>query len=221
MVRGQLAALPGLSEAPAAGGEDHGPGLDDVLATAGSPAATCALELHQRRLRERGAGPRLEGLPERRGDREPRPIADLKQAFARCAAAACEPVAAVLARELDAELLEPVDRRRRLAGQELDEPPVGRLVRAPPDVRGVDLGRIIGAEGCLDTALSFCGVAGLERALRSQSHASACAFCRDRRGEPGGSRTDHEHVKGGRGAHPRDATTGQLIPLISAHYSSR
>jgi hypothetical protein len=55
-------------------------------------------------------------------------IADLEQSFARSAAALCEPVAAVLARELNAELFEPVDRTRRLTCQHLDEPAVGGLV---------------------------------------------------------------------------------------------
>ena len=57
-----------------------------------------------------------------------RAVTDLQQALARRAAAAREAIAAVLARELDAELLEPVDRGRRLAGEDLDELPVGGLV---------------------------------------------------------------------------------------------
>ena len=57
-----------------------------------------------------------------------RAVADLQQALARRAAAAREAIAAVLARELDAELLEPVDCGRRLAGEDLDELPVGGLV---------------------------------------------------------------------------------------------
>src|ERR671931_653242 len=44
------------------------------------------------------------------------------------------PVAAVLPSELDAELLEPVDRRRGLRGEDLDELAVGGLVRGLPDV---------------------------------------------------------------------------------------
>ena len=69
-----------------------------------------------------------------------RPVADLKEALAGRAAAAGKPVAAAtgialaipaigrLPGELDAELLEPVDRGGRLAGEDLDEPRVRRLV---------------------------------------------------------------------------------------------
>ena len=70
----------------------------------------------------------------------PGAVADLEQPLARGASAAGEPVATVLARELDAVLLQPVNRARRLARQHLDEPAVGRLVRALPDVLGVLLG---------------------------------------------------------------------------------
>ena len=65
--------------------------------------------------------PRLPGLAQALRDRVAGAVADLEQALARRAAAAGEAVAAVLARELDAELLEPVDRARRLAGEHLDE----------------------------------------------------------------------------------------------------
>ena len=58
----------------------------------------------------------------------PRAVAYLQQSLARRSAAAREAIAAVLARELDAQLLEPVDRGRRLPGENLDELPVGGLV---------------------------------------------------------------------------------------------
>ncbi len=67
-------------------------------------------------------------LPERRRDRMPRPVAHLEETLAGRAAAAGEPVAAVLARERDSELLEPGNRRRRLGRQHLDQSLVGRLV---------------------------------------------------------------------------------------------
>ena len=51
-------------------------------------------------------------LAQRRRDREPRLVAHLEEPLARGAAAAREAVAAVLARELDAVLLEPADRGR-------------------------------------------------------------------------------------------------------------
>ena len=80
-----------------------------------------ALELVQRRVREHGDAPSLDRVAQRLRDRVPCAVADLEQPLARRAAAAREPVAAVLARELHAELLEPVDRRRRLGGEHLDE----------------------------------------------------------------------------------------------------
>ena len=68
-----------------------------------------------------------------------------RRRFARRAAAAREPVAAVLvARELDAELLEPRDRVRRLGGEDVDELRVRGLVGAAEDVRGMLLGRVVG-----------------------------------------------------------------------------
>ena len=114
----------------------------------------------------------------------------------RRAAAAGEPVAAVRARELDAELLEPVDRRRRLARQHLDEPRVRGLVRAPHDVLGMDLGRVVLAERRLDAALRLRRVARLERRLRREPDPGAGALGRDGRREPGGAAADHEHVEG-------------------------
>src|SRR5438552_4885721 len=121
-------------------------------------------------------------------------IADLEQSFARSAAALREPVAAVLARELNPELFEPVDRTRRLTCQHLDEPPVGGLVRALPDVLGVLLGRVVVAEGGLDPALRLRRVAGLQRALGGESDAGTRAVPRDGRGEAGGATSDHKHV---------------------------
>src|SRR5438067_12743691 len=103
----------------------------------------------------------------------PCPVAALKEAPARRPAETVEPVAAVLARELDAVLLEPVDRRRSLAGQHLDEVPVSRLVRALPDVLGVLLRRVVFAERRLDPALGLCGVARLKGALRHEGHAGS------------------------------------------------
>src|SRR5438552_15426793 len=96
-------------------------------------------------------------------------VSHLQEPLARRAAAAGKAVATVLARELDAELLEPVDRRRRLAREDLHQAPVGRLVRGLPDVLGVLLGRIVVAERSLDPSLRLGGVAGLERSLRRQS----------------------------------------------------
>jgi len=79
-----------------------------VVAAARAPAAVDRLERLERRLRERVDLLRGDGLTQRLRDRVSRAVADLEQPLASRAAAAGEPVAAVLARELDAELLEPV-----------------------------------------------------------------------------------------------------------------
>ena len=98
-----------------------------------------------------------------------RAVADLEQALRRRAAAAREPVAAVLlARELDTELLEPRDRVGRFGGEDVDELRVRGLVRAAEDVGGVLLGRVVRPDGCLDAALCLRGVARLDRALSSR-----------------------------------------------------
>ena len=92
------------------------PRLDDVLAARGAPAAVGWLELAERRVREATCR-----SPASHASRSSFVIAwpvrspTWSRRFARRAAAAREPVAAVLARELDAELLEPVDRGGRLA----------------------------------------------------------------------------------------------------------
>src|SRR5712691_5244249 len=110
-------------------------------------------------------------------------IADLEQSLAGGAAALREPVAAVLGRELNPELFEPVDRARRLTRQHLDEPPVGGLVRALPDILGMLFRRVVVAEGGLDTALRLRRVAGLQRPLGGEGDAGARAVRRDGRGE--------------------------------------
>src|SRR6266576_4257174 len=114
-------------------------------------------------------------------------IADLEQSFARSAAALCEPVAAVLARELNPELFEPVDRTRRLTCQQLDEPAVGGLVRALPDVLGVLLGRVVAAEGGLDPALRLRRRAGLQRALGGERDGAPPEVPPAGRGDDGGA----------------------------------
>ena len=149
----------------------------------------------ERVVGELGAAARLERLAQRLGDRVPGPVADLEQPLARRAAAAGQPVAAVLARELDAELLEPVDRVRRLGRQHLDEPRVGGVVRRAHHVLGVDLRRVVLAEGSLDAALRLRRVARLDRALRRQADARAGPLGRDRRRQPGRAGADHEHVE--------------------------
>jgi hypothetical protein len=91
-------------------------------------------------VRELGAPAGLERLTERLRDRVARAVADLEQALARRAAAPGEPVAAVLPRELDAQLLEPLDRVRRLGREHLDEPRVRGVVGGAHHVFGVERG---------------------------------------------------------------------------------
>src|SRR5262249_3559134 len=121
---------------------------------------------------------------------------DLQEPLRGRAAAAREPVAAVLlARELDAELLEPRDRARRLGGENFDELRVGRLVRALEDVGRVLLRRVVGAERGLNAPLRLRGVARLDRALRREADARAGALSGDGGSEARGSATDHEYVE--------------------------
>src|SRR5205085_11089584 len=107
------------------------------------------------------------------GDRVTRAVADLEQPLARGAAASGEPVAPVLSREFDAELLEPLDRGLRVAGEHLDEPHVGRLVARRPHVLRVLLGRVVLAERGLDAALRLGRVARLQRTFRRDRDARA------------------------------------------------
>ena len=194
MVRRQLSALLRLAIAAPAGGENDRARLELVVAAARAPAVLRRLELAERRLRERRDAGALGRLPQCRRDRVAGSVPDLEESLARRAAAAREPVAAVLARELDTLLLEPVDRLRRLRRQDLDEPPVGGLVRALPDVFGVDLGRVVVGERSLDAALRLRGVRRLEGSLRRDRHPSAGGMGAHGRGEAGGSRADDEDV---------------------------
>ena len=137
----------------------------------------------------------MRGLAQRLRDRVAGSIAHLQQSLARGTSTASEPVPTVLAGELDAELLEPVDRRRRLGREDLDEPAVGGLVARRPHVLSVLLRRVVLPEGGLDAALRLRGVAGLERPLRRESDPCAGTGCRHRRCEAGGAAADHKHVK--------------------------
>ena len=141
--------------AAAAGGEDDRRRVELVLAAARPPAVLAGVELGERRLRERRRPSTTRRPRAAHRDRVARPVADLEQALPRRAAAAGEPVAAVLAGELDAELLEPVDRARRLGGEDLDESAVGGLVTRSPDVLGVLLRRVVVADRGLDPPCAF------------------------------------------------------------------
>src|SRR6185437_16837529 len=85
-------------------------------------------QLLQWRVRVDGDRARLDRVAQRLRDRVPGPIADLKQPLRRRAAAAGEAIAAVLAGELDPELLEPVNGGGGVAGERRDELHVRRLV---------------------------------------------------------------------------------------------
>src|SRR5207244_4112412 len=118
-----------------------------------------------------------------------------------------------VAGELDAELLEPVDRRPRVTREDVDERLVGGLVRGLPDVRGVLLRGVVVAEGGLDSALRLRGVVGLQRALRGERDPRARAVGGHGGREAGGAAADHEHVERGVVGH------GSTIPEISESYS--
>ena len=153
MVRRELPALLGHAVAAAAGREDDGRRVELVLAAGRVPAVLARLERPERRLREERAGACLERVAERLRDRVAGAVADLEQALCRRSPAAGEAVPTVLPGELDPELLEPVDRVARVAGEHLHESHVGALVGAPPDVGRMLLGRVVLAEGSLDPAL--------------------------------------------------------------------
>ena len=204
VVRGELAALLCLPVAAPACREDDRRGLEGVVAAPGAPAVRRALEVDQRGLRERLGRRRLDGVAQGGRDRMSGAVADLQQPPARRAAAACQPVAAVLGCEPDAELLEPVDRVGSLGREDLDQSPVGGLVRALPDVLGVLLGRVVVPERGLDAALRLRRVARLQRSLGRERDTRPGALGRDRGREPGGTASDHEHVEGhGRCHDPR------------------
>ena len=99
-----------------------------MVTGAGAPAVLAACELCKRALRKERHASGLDRVAQGARDRKARAVADLEQTLARRSAAAGEPIAAVFSRELDAELLEPVDRGGRLGGEHLDEPQVCGLV---------------------------------------------------------------------------------------------
>src|SRR5205085_3587518 len=130
-----------------------------------------------------------------------------------------QPVAPILARELNPKLFEPVNRTGRLTRQHLDEPPVGGLMRAFPDVVRMLVGRVVDAESGLDPALRLRRVAGLHRSFGGERHACTRAMGRDGRRKPGRAASDHEYVdKHGRSHGGQESTTEILIVDISQTY---
>jgi hypothetical protein len=130
----------------------------------------------------------------------------LEETLAARAAAAGEPIAAVLPGELDAVFLEPVDRVGSLRGENSDEAHIGGLVGALPDVLGVQLGRVVVAKSRLDPALSLRGVAGLERALGRERDSSPGTFGGNGGSQAGSAAADDKHVEMSRFHH------GRIIP---------
>src|SRR5204863_4977079 len=110
----------------------------------------------------------------------------------RGTAAAREPVATVLPREVDAQLLEPMDRRGRLRREDRDEPPVCGLMTRLPDVLGMLLGRVVGAERGLDASLRLGRVARLERTFRGDGDPCPGPLSRHGRRETGRDAPDDE-----------------------------
>ncbi len=206
MVGGELAALLGLPVTAAAGGEHDRRSVHLVVADACRPAVLRPLQTGERALGQGRPGAGLPRLAQPGGDRVPGAVADLEEALARRPAALGDPVAAVFPRELDAQLLEPVDRRLRVAGQHLDQAHVGRLVARLPDVLGMELGGVVLAERCLDPALRLGRVARLERPLRRDRDTGAGPLGGHRGGEPGGPAADHEHVEREPLGHGQNAT---------------
>ncbi len=217
MVRRELAARLGLGEAAPARRQHEGRRLDvgwSVLRVEGrDPAGLRRRDRAKRVVGQLGFVARLVPLAQCLGDRVSRPIADLEQALPGRASAAREAVAAVLSRELDAELLEPVDRRARVAGEHLDELRVGGVVRGAHDVLGVDLRRVVVAERRLDTALRLRRVARLQRRLRGEPDACARVPRGHGSSEPGRTGPDDEHVEGSAVAHG----SHRSAPAYSCH----
>ena len=170
-------------------------------------------------MRERLAARGLERLTQGLRDRVAGPVADLEQPSTAGAAAAGEPVTAVLAGEGAAALLQPGDRGRRLGGQHLHEAWVGRVVRGAHHVLGVELGRVVLPDGGLDAPLGLGGVVRLERRLRRDRDTCPGAVGGHGGGEPARAAADHEHVDESAVRHGADPTNdvrrANADPLVS------
>src|SRR5262249_40169569 len=119
MVRRELPARLGLRVAAPAGGEHDRRRVDQMLAAGRAPAVLERGQVLPAGTLDGGAAAAAPRLAEAFGDRVAGGVADLEQALLRRAAAPREAIAAVLARESDSELLEPVDRLRRRRGEDL------------------------------------------------------------------------------------------------------
>ena len=202
MVRRELAARLGLREAAAARGEHDRRRRRRRRGRPASRRSRASLpsigsSSVEPMVRERLAAPRLERLAQRLRDRVARPVADLEQPLARGAAAAREAIAAVLPRERAAQLLEPVDRRRRLAREHLDERRLRGLVGGAHHVLGVELGESSSPNAAWIPPCAFDELFACRVVFVATRDTRARALRRDGGGEARGAAADHEHVDEG------------------------
>ena len=184
----------------------------------GAPARGGRLERGERMVREGRRAAGLVGVAQRLRDRVPGAVADLEQPLARGAAAAREAIAAVLARERAAELLEPVDRRLRVAGEGLDEPRDrrSRATSASRPRRGARASRRSPNAAWIPPCALEELFAWIEpfvaSATRAPARSAATAAAR-----PDGAAADHEHVESRRRLHaPR--VPRSIIRCITESY---
>jgi hypothetical protein len=223
LVGRQDAGRAGLGVTAAAGREDDRAGVEPVDVVAAvkrrGEVAVGALEAGQRGVVVDGDAAAVELGPQRLGDGVAGAVADLQQPRHTGPTAAGEPVAALVAREFDADGLEPADRLRCLGGQHRDELGVGGAVRRGEDILRVPLGRILRVNCRLDTAVGHARVAGRARSLGHQGHLGARAGGRPRGCQTGAATADHEHVRThGKPIHGSHGTQARLIGKIRSAY---
>ena len=186
-----------------------------------TPAVRGRLERSERMVREARGAAGLVGVAERLRDRVPGAVADLEQPLARGAAAARKPVAAVLARERAAELLQPVDRGLRVAGRGVS---TSRGFAVSCDERitssACSSGESSSPKAAWIPPWAFDGVVGLDRALGRERDPGSCPLGGDGSREPGGAAADHEHVESGLGLHPVQGYQVSLFVALAESYLS-
>ena len=138
----------------------------------------------------------------------PGPVADLEEPLARRAAAAGEPVAAVLAGEHAAELLEPV-RSREGASDVSTSTSAGSAVSCEERITSsaCSSGESSAPSAawippCAFEELFACSVVLVATATRAPARSAETAAAK-----PGGAAADHEHVDGGARRH-----AGGMLP---------
>src|SRR5918995_1837592 len=103
-------------------------GLAVLVPTRADPPALRLPERNEPMVRQRRRTRSLEFLAQRSGDRKAGAVTDLQKTPSACPTTTREPVAPVVACELDAVLLQPVNGPRRLAREDLDEAQIGGLM---------------------------------------------------------------------------------------------